>query len=759
MNEVRLRIELDGVVQGVGMRPHVARLALKYGLTGFVRNSARGVELEVQGHSACLDQFRRQLTAADSRQRGTSTRVTCQDIPITLSPEPFRILESQPQGEVRPSLAPDLAICRDCLSELSDPANRRYRYPFISCAGCGPRYSIANGIPFDRERTSMRAYPLCPACEREYRDPADRRFHAQTIACPECGPQVTLLDSAGRVLVRRDEGIREAVAAIRQGAILAVKGIGGFHLMVNAAQAESVERLRFRKVREAKPLAVMFPSTEAIERECEVSAVERQLIESAEAPIVLLQKRIRDSEWIAPNVAPGNSLLGCFLPYAPLHLLLLAEIGKPVVATSGNRSEEVLCVDNEEALRRLQGIADYFLMHDREIVHHVDDSVVRVILDRELVLRAGRGYTPCRVRIPEVTSPVVAVGAHQKCAIAFGVESLAYVQPHIGDLSTAETIAAFQRDACGLPRAMGLDGASVACDCHPDYASTRFAEESGQRVTHVQHHHAHVLACCLENEIEGPVLGVAWDGSGWGDDGTIWGGEFLRVDENGYERIAHLRTFPLPGGAQAVREPRRSAVGLMFAAYGERFEEHLPSPLTNSFTRTELTALRSMLKQQFQSPATSSVGRLFDAVSALMGLRLKDSFEGQAAMDLEFASNGGEAASGYSMLLNSAGVIDWQPLLEELLADIAVGSPAGQMAAKFHQALADCVVHVAQYVGLQRVILTGGCFQNGLLLTKCVTGLRNAGFEPSWHCRVPPNDGGIAIGQLAAAAYAMRKRY
>lgn len=757
MSQVRLRIELDGVVQGIGMRPHVARLAFKCGLTGFVRNSARGVELEVQGRPSSLDQFRRQLTA-DSPRLGPSTRLTCHEIPNSLSPEPFRIIESQQQGDVRPSLAPDLAVCRDCRSELFDPANRRYRYPFISCAQCGPRYSIANGIPFDRERTSMRAFPLCRACEKEYRDPQDRRFHAQTIACPECGPQVTLLDSAGKILARRDEGIREAVAAMRQGAILAVKGIGGFHLMVDASRVESVERLRLRKGREFKPLAVMFPSVEAIEQECEVSAVERERIESAEAPIVLLRRRAAETEWIAPNVAPGNPLLGCFLPYAPLHLLLLAELGRPAVATSGNRSEEVLCVDNDEALGRLQGIADQFLMHDRDIFHHVDDSVVRVVLDRELVLRAGRGYAPWRMKLPEPNSPVLAVGAHQKNAIALGVASLAYVQPHIGDLSTAETIAAFQRDATELPRAIGLQGTPVACDCHPDYVSTRFAERSGQRTVHVQHHHAHVLACCVENEIEGLVLGVAWDGSGWGEDGTIWGGEFLCVDENGHERIAHLRRFPLPGGEQAVREPRRSALGLLFAAYGERFEEHLPSPLAKAFTRVELTALRSMLKQQFQSPMTSSVGRLFDAVAALLGLRLKNSFEGQAAMELEFASNGDEVARGYSMPLNSNGIVDWQPLLEELLADIAAGLPVGQMAAKFHQALADCAVQVAQHARLQRVILTGGCFQNGLLLTKCVTGLRNAGFEPYWHRRVPPNDGGIAVGQLAAAAYAMRKR-
>lgn len=750
---IRLRLEIDGTVQGVGLRPFLARVASELKLAGFVRNTPYGVELEVEGTSSDIERFRARIESERPPACCWST-VRSRTVPCIPSDGSFHIAESTDRGEVRHSLSVDLAVCDDCVKELLDPSNRRFRYPFISCTQCGPRYSIAERIPFDRATTSMRGFSMCAACEREYRDPSDRRFHAQTIACDECGPRVSLWDGDGVKAAERDNAVEMAIDRLRRGEIVAVKGIGGFHLMADASNEVAISRLRDRKLREAKPLAVMFPSVEVIRTECEVSHLEAELLSSPRTPIVPFRRRESTASRIAPNVAPGNPLLGCFLPYTPLHVLLLSGMGSPVVATSGNRSEELICWENDEALARLRGVADFFLVHDRPIIRPIDDSVVRVVMGREMVLRAARGYAPIPISLSEPPQPITALGAQQKSAIAITCDTTAHVQPHLGDLDTVETIARFRRVARELPAELSIAQAVVACDTHPDYVSTRFAEELAAPIVRVQHHHAHILSCCADNEIGGTVLGVAWDGTGWGPDGTIWGGEFLLADEKGFDRVAHLRTFPLPGGDRAAREPRRAALGVLYEGFGDAFEQYLPSHLAGAFARGELRALSTMLEQNVNSPRTSSVGRLFDAVAALCGLRFKNQFEGQAASDLEFASTTADSCPPYSFPLRDDGVLDWRPLLDELLTDVHSGVSLASIARRFHLALAEGIVAVAQRVRQPRVILTGGCFQNATLLAEAVERLSAAGFQPYWHRRIPPNDGGIALGQIVAAAAA-----
>jgi len=840
-----LKIAVRGAVQGVGFRPFVHRLANELGLTGWVNNSPQGVFLEAEGPRELLEQFLLRLEADKPPRSFIQSLEASWLEPAGFTG--FEIRESETGGHKTALVLPDIATCPDCLREIFDPADRRFRYPFTNCTNCGPRFSIIEALPYDRANTSMKAFAMCPQCRAEYDNPRDRRFHAQPNACPVCGPHLELWQSSvgvspapPRVLVRDHDALLAAVNAIRQGQIVAVKGLGGFHLLVAAHEEAAVRRLRERKHREEKPFALMFPSLGSLQAICEVSPLEERLLRSPEAPVVLLRRKASQisnlKSQIAPGVAPNNRCLGVMLPYTPLHHLLLAELGFPVVATSGNLSDEPICTDEREALERLGGIADVFLVHNRPIVRHVDDSIARVMLGREQVLRRARGYAPLPITLKsEIRNPkseiILAVGPHLKNTVALAVGNQVFISQHIGDLETEPALAAFHRVIADLEKLYEAKPEIIAADLHPDYLSTKFAQEkatqgslpleftlqrAGQqkspdklklelqpRHVGVQHHLAHVLSCMAENELEPPVLGVSWDGTGYGPDGTVWGGEFFRVAENTCERIAHFRPFRLPGGDQAVKEPRRAALGLLCEIFGEEAfsgqagsrREGKPAsmrgagaPLT-AFSASELATLKTMLERGLNSPWTSSAGRLFDAVASLAGLRQQIRFEGQAAMELEFALDGVRTDEAYPFAIancrlrkrehatkpvlpiekpavpanksalrtpHSALVLDWAPMIQEILADVERGVPVGGISAKFHNALAEGIVAVARRAGIARVVLTGGCFQNRYLTERAVQRLRTEGFQPCWHQRVPPNDGGIALGQIVAARRGIR---
>lgn len=793
----RLRLAVRGAVQGVGFRPFVYRLANELGLVGWVNNSPQGVFIEVEGERTKLETFRLRLNAEKPPRSFIQSCESAWLDPVGF--EGFVIRASETSGGKTALVLPDIATCPDCLREILDPTNRRYRYPFTNCTNCGPRFSIINALPYDRANTSMRGFQMCPACQAEYDDPNDRRFHAQPNACPDCGPQLELWPGAAplisgeapRRLAFGNDAMLPAAHVIRSGQIVAVKGIGGFHLFMDARNDAAVRRLRQLKQREAKPFALMFPALESVTEVCDVAPLEERLLRSPEAPIVLLRRLSTINSQLSTSVAPNNPNLGVMLPSNPLHHLLMAELGFPVVATSGNRSDEPICTDEFEALERLRGIADVLLVHNRPIVRHMDDSIVRVMLDREMVLRRARGYAPLPIPLKseirnQKSETILALGAHLKNSVALAVSEQVFLSQHIGDLETEEAHQAFRRVAADLPRIYDAPPDVIAADLHPDYLSTQFALERGcsqpQRSTpratpekhpsltqseaaaagdsrvpqiiRVQHHIAHVLSCVAENEVALPALGVAWDGTGLGTDGTIWGGEFFRVTEESVERVAQLRPFRLPGGDAAVKEPRRAAFGLLHELCGANVGNCKGLPTIAAFSDPELAAMRTMLERGLNSPWCSSIGRLFDAVASLVGLRQEMRFEGQAAMELEFALEGGATGEAYHLPLVARGktcVLDWAPMIEAIISDAKQGLPVGEISAKFHNALAEGLVQVARRMDCPRVALSGGCFQNRYLTERTVTRLREEGFQPYWHQRVPTNDGGIALGQVAAA--------
>jgi hydrogenase maturation protein HypF len=744
---VRVHVVIRGAVQGVGFRPFVYRLAHELGLAGWVNNSAAGVFIEAEGREPVVREFLRRLES-DKPEISLIQSLEASFLdPVDFAG--FEIREST-GGEKRALVLPDLATCPACLADIFDPSNRRYRYPFTNCTNCGPRFSIIASLPYDRASTAMRQFAMCRDCDCEYHDPTDRRFHAQPNACPVCGPQLALWNSDGVEIARLHEALVATAVGIRAGKVVAVKGLGGFHLMVDARNDQAVKELRVRKHREEKPFALMAPSFEQTLEHCGASQVERRLLRSPECPIVLLQRLPGRSD-IAPSVAPGNPTLGVMLPGTPLHHLLLHELGFPVVATSGNLSEEPICTDEREAITRLRGIADLFLVHDRPILRHVDDAVVREVCGRELVLRRARGFAPLPIRVDRELHPVLAVGGHQKNTIAAAVGADVFLSQHIGDLETEGSYQAFQAVIAAFKDLYDFAPTTIACDLHPDYLSTQYAQASGLPLVRVQHHHAHVLACMAENHLKPPVLGIAWDGSGMGTNGTVWGGEFLHVTVKEYRRIAHLRPFLLPGNAKAVREPRRVALALLFEIFGaEAF--NLDIPAIRAFSPAELDTLRTMLRQRLNTPVTTSAGRLFDAFASLFDLRQVASFEGQAAMELEFALVGTKVDVSYPYVIhidNETLMLDWEPAVRAVLSEPAVEKATAS--ARFHNTMVKMAIDVAEWVGEKSVVLSGGCFQNRYLTERMVSRLLDAGYRPYWHQRVPPNDGGIALGQIMAA--------
>jgi hydrogenase maturation protein HypF len=753
----RLRITLRGAVQGVGFRPFVYRVATEMSLTGWVLNSSSGLVVEVEGAPDELRRFEQRLET----ERPKASVVTAREsewLPFQGFTE-FEIHHSEVDSAKSVNVLPDLATCGDCRSELFDPSNRRYQYPFTNCTNCGPRYTIVVDIPYDRPNTTMHEFVLCPACREEYENPSDRRFHAQPNACPVCGPKL-------------NGTIADVAAALRRGEIVALKGIGGFQLLVDARQPEAVARLRQRKHREEKPFALMMPSLEAAREYCEISPTEQELLESQAAPIVLMRPRT-DTD-IAWNVAHCSPYLGVMLPYSPLHHLLMRECPFPIIATSGNRSDEPIAIGNEEAATRLKDIADHFLMHNRPIVRACDDSVVRLTRGRAGILRRARGYAPLGIHMSREVAPVLAVGGHLKNTVAIGVGQNIFLSQHIGDLETLEARHAFERAIDDLCRLYSFTPEAVVCDLHPDYASTHWAEKAGLPIIRVQHHQAHVAACAAENNVEDPYLGISWDGTGYGLDGAIWGGEFFRVENHQYERVAHLRPFALPGGDAAVREGWRSAASLLFelekqkipglanptgpldklrASSGapvveENEKRGMPhvSPLLRDLGGQN-PRVQTMLERGINLIPTTSVGRLFDAVSSITGLAQQNRFEGQAAMLLENEIGALRIEEAYPLLSG-----DWGPLIVEVLRDTREGVPIPQIAARFHNALVNWVVEVAGQVALNHIVLSGGVFQNRYLTERTATTLESLGFVVHTHRQVPPNDGGIALGQVVMSS-------
>jgi hydrogenase maturation protein HypF len=749
------RVSVTGTVQGVGFRPFVYRLAHALGLTGRVRNDAAGVTIEAFGTAAALDAFQARLRA----ERPPAAVIATLDAePIAAEPAPsFEIVASGGAAERRVAIPPDLAICPDCLREVADPADRRHRYPFTNCTACGPRFTIALGAPYDRPATTMAAFRMCPACAREYGDPLDRRFHAQPNACPACGPRVEARDPAGAPIACADP-VAHVAAALASGAVAAVKGIGGYHLACDATSPAAVRLLRARKRREEKPLAVMVADLEAAGRLADLAPEEAALLASPERPIVLC-RRLLDAP-LAPELAPGSPLIGLLLAYAPLHHLLLAAAGRPLVMTSANLSDEPIAFEDQDALARLSAVADVFLVHDRPIASRCDDSVARVVAGRPLVMRRARGYVPRPVRVaPGFARPVLAVGAQLKnaCCLARGDEAI--LGPHVGDLDGLEAYAAFEQAVARLEAFLALRPELLACDLHPLYLSTRYARERaaqlGVPVIAVQHHHAHAAAAMAEHGLEGPALALCWDGTGLGTDGAAWGGELLLVERGRFERLATLRPVPLAGGDQAIRQPWRIALAALLDAFGEEAPlERLP--LLAAVGPGELAVVRRMLATGLNAPLAHGVGRAFDAAGALALGRASARFEGQVALALDAAAGDASGAAPYPFDVTPGTVeqLDLRPLWRALTADVLAGVTPAEISARFHAALAAggaaLVRRAARRAGRLPVVLTGGCFQNARL-TEGILGELSDGFAVYQHGQVPPGDGGIALGQAVVA--------
>ncbi len=751
---VRKAIEVSGIVQGVGFRPYIYRLANERQLAGSVCNTAAGVSIEVQGEPAAVNGFLARLPV-EVPPLARITGITVREIPCNGERE-FQIVPT-PRGEpVRTLISPDVAVCADCLREMFDAADRRYRYPFINCTNCGPRFTIVRNIPYDRPFTSMAAFRMCPACQAEYDDPRSRRFHAQPNACWTCGPQIELWDLEGKRVEAADP-IAETLALLQGGRVVAIKGLGGFHLACDATNAAAVRTLRERKRRVDKPFAVMVPDVGVAEAFCEVDAAQQRLLLSPQRPIVLLRRR-QDTP-IAGEVAPFNRYLGVFLPYTPLHHLLFAEGGfAALVMTSANLSEEPICIANDEALRRLHKLADCFLVHNRDILLRCDDTVARVCRGRPRQLRRSRGFVPVPVFMREDVPSVLAVGGELKNTICLIKGRHAFLSQHIGDLENAESYGFFEEAIEHLQRILEITPVAIAYDLHLNYFSTRWAlAQSELPQVGVQHHHAHIASCMAENNLEDRVIGIALDGTGYGTDGRIWGGEVLLADYDGFERAAHLAYVPLPGGEAAIREPWRMAVSYLVHHFGSDFVRSLP--LVAAVPEKNLDVLFRMMEQGINSPLTSSCGRLFDAVAALAGIRRQVNYEAQAAIELEMAigNSGDERAYPFHLVAESEGwIIETRPLFETLLNDIAREVSVGDISRRFHNGLVVVLCEVAARLrersGLERVCLSGGTFQNEYLFERLCEGLQKTGFQVFTHSEVPAGDGGLSLGQALVAA-------
>jgi hydrogenase maturation protein HypF len=749
----RRKITVQGIVQGVGFRPFVYGLASRLGLDGTVRNETTGVVIDVEGEPTCLENFLQALIA-EAPPLARIERVSAEEQP-TRHYTAFAIAPSEARDDIDVFVAADVATCPDCLREFNDAHDRRYHYPFLNCTNCGPRFTIVSAVPYDRERTTMAGFPMCTACQAEYANPRDRRFHAQPTACARCGPKLWIADSQGNEILV-DEPVALVGLRLQEGRIVAVKGLGGYHLACDALRDDVVRELRQRKHREAKPLAIMVQDLATARRLCTVSAVEAELLTSTRRPIVVMRKR-PDCP-IAEEVAPQHRDLGVMLPYTPLHHMLLQQAARPLVMTSGNRSEEPIAYQDDDAVRRLAGIADYFLIHDRPIHMYSDDSVIRIVLGQELPLRRSRGYVPLPIRLATPCPvPILACGGQLKNTFCLAKGEYAFLSQHIGDLEDYRTYRAFSEGIEHFKKLFEITPQAVAYDLHPGYLSSQYALAL-QELPHipVQHHHAHIASCMAEHGCEGPVIGVAWDGTGYGTDGRVWGGEFLMASYAEFERLAHLEEVPLPGGARAIRQPWRMAAAYLHHVYGDALED-LDLALVQRLDHRTWRVIRQMLARGINAPLTSSAGRLFDAIAALLGLRDEVQYEGQAAVELEMLAED-MPIEAYSFGLRCDRrpmVVETKAMIRGVVDDLLSGEPAPRIAAKFHTTLAEIVLvvcgHIRELTSLGQVALSGGVFQNIHLLTLVVSRLMAHGFEVYTHRRVPPNDGGISLGQAAVA--------
>ena len=756
-NYAAKKIAVNGIVQGVGFRPFVYNLARQYELKGEVANTSSGVSIHIEGPAERIRFFERDLAekipplafVVEISSRAESVKKYAD----------FKIVKSKDPVRMSTLISPDVSICEDCLRELFDPGNRRYLYPFINCTNCGPRYTIIDDIPYDRPKTSMRHFKMCATCQAEYDDPTNRRFHAQPNACAVCGPQVSLYDNR-RKAVETDDPIQKAAEFIRQGKIVAVKGLGGFHLAADAENSTAVIRLRNRKMREEKPFALMCEDLKRIRRFARIDPEAQKLLTSIQRPIVLLPKKIPAS--IVEEVAPRNRYWGVMLPYTPLHYLLLKHGFTALVMTSANLSEEPIAIDNEDAFVRLGGIADYFLIHNREIYLRSDDSIVKHTAGRMRYIRRSRGFVPIPVFLSQTVPPILACGAELKNTICITKGDQAFLSQHIGDLENMDTLDFFKQTVAHLQRILEIQPEIIACDMHPDYLSSRYAaEQQGIRKVEVQHHHAHIVSCMAENRLEGEVIGLSFDGTGYGSDGTIWGGEVLIAEAKQFERAAYLADVRMPGSAAAIKEPWRMAISYLYDAFGENFRQ-LDLPIIKQIEPPKLNVIAEMILKGVNSPQTSSLGRLFDGVAAIAGIRQRVNFEGQAAMELEMLA-AGDTRSTYDYQWVSEDPIKILPasIIRGVVKDVQDGLSIAQISTKFHRTLialfAEVCTAVRRNAELNRVVLSGGCFQNTILLTGLIQELESRNFEVFSHRQVPCNDGGISLGQaVVAAAIAMQ---
>jgi hydrogenase maturation protein HypF len=746
------------VVQGVGFRPFVYQLATRHNLKGWVCNTSGDVKIDVEGERIALEQFLEELEAlAPPLARIASVSATEE---AAAGYERFEIQESvSKEGEYQ-LVSADIATCADCLEELFAPDDRRYRYPFTNCTNCGPRFTIIEDIPYDRPKTTMHHFQMCPRCQQEYENPLDRRFHAQPNACPDCGPSLQLADGRGNPIECTD-AIASASQLLREGKIIAVKGLGGFLLACDATSERAVKILRERKKRTSKPFAVMLPTLEEARKHCFVSKAEEELLTSPESPIVLLKHREGSS--ISPAVVPNLKYLGVMLPYTPLHHLLCRETDLPLVMTSGNLSEEPIARDNDEAIRRLQGIADYFLLHNRDIYSRYDDSVTMVELGKHRVLRRARGYAPHPIHLPFKARQVLACGAELKNTFCLTRDNYAFLSQHIGDMENLETMEHYEATIELYRKLFRIQPEIIAYDMHPEYLSTKFARaladaSPGLNPVPVQHHHAHTVSCLVDNGLQERVIGVSLDGTGYGMDGCIWGGEFLVADYNGFDRLGHFQYVPLPGGTAAIERPYRMAISYLVSLLGEEsLNQNLP--FLKAIDSIEIELIKKQIQRKINSPLTSSCGRLFDAVSALIGIRDRIDYDAQAAIELEMLADETESNSYPFAIQEKEGVhiVHFDELFIAIINEINRGVYRARIAMKFHNTMTRIVTEMCQRLsrktGIKKVALSGGVFQNRLLLKLTVSALEKAGFSVLTHSNVPTNDGGISLGQAVIANF------
>ncbi len=743
---MRLRVRITGIVQGVGFRPFIYRLAGEMGLKGYVQNDTKGVTIEVEGREDKLTDF---LLRIDGEKPGISRIYSLQHSFLNEKTfKDFVIKESEDEGDIRVSIIPDLATCDECLEDITNPVDRRFGYPFTNCTNCGPRFTIIDDMPYDRDNTSMNAFRMCSECEKEYNEPSDRRFHAQPDACPECGPEVILLNNKRETISNKDKAVEDVVKFINEGRIIAIKGLGGYHLVCDATNEESVRILRDRKQREEKPMAVMFPDITSIKKEAYLGLLEERALNSTEKPIVILKKRKNTT--ITDLVSPENSTVGAFLPYTPLHYIILERLKKPVVATSANITDEPIARDDDDAFRRLSDIADYFLTHNREIVRRCDDSVVRIVSERQVPVRRSRGFTPLPVVLPfKLRRPVLALGTYMNNTIALGVDDKVYLSQHIGDLETPLAMEFYEETVNDFLRLFDIKPEIVVSDMHPGYYSTIFGEKHYRdKLVKVQHHFAHILSCMAENDVaeDEEVIGFAFDGTGYGLDKTVWGSEVMIASYAGFSRVFHLRPYSLPGGEKAVKEPVRTAFSLLYETFGDKAAGLDLLPV---FEKERLFYL-DMIKKGVNSPLTTSMGRLFDGISSITGLKHKVSYHAQAAIALEQSALWSNESMAYPFTIKDK-IIDYRPMIKEILNDLKSEIPKEAIARKFHNSVIEVIISLSDSirneVGITKVALSGGVFQNEILLGGAFNELKERGFTPLIHQLVPPNDGGVSLGQ------------